>query len=59
MDKEKLENKLESSKLIIGDVEKTHADCSELLDYINYSPKIKVEQGIPKFISWYKSYYNK
>ena len=25
--------------------------------YISYKPKIKVEEGIRRFIEWYKSYY--
>ena len=40
-----------------GDVEKTEASIELLKKYINYRPKINVEEGIPKFINWYKEYY--
>ena len=40
-----------------GDVHKTHADISKAKRDFGYSPKITINQGIPLFISWYKSYY--
>lgn len=41
----------------IGDVIKTHASTAKLEKYINFSPKIDIENGIFEFIEWYKSYY--
>ncbi len=40
-----------------GDVENTDADTNALEQYIGYSPQIPIEDGIPKFIDWYKKYY--
>ena len=40
-----------------GDVSETFADISESKKDFNFSPKIKVSSGIPKFINWYKDYY--
>lgn len=41
-----------------GDVKKTFADSSELARFINYKPETKVEDGLKKFVSWFKNYYN-
>jgi len=41
----------------IGDVENTESNVDILFDLINYKPKISIDEGIPKFINWYKSYY--
>ncbi|WP_250433636.1 NAD-dependent epimerase [Hanstruepera flava] len=40
-----------------GDVPQTWADISEL-EKLGYKSSIKIKDGIPKFIEWYKSYYN-
>lgn len=37
-----------------GDVPRTYADISRAVKYLDYSPKTKIEQGIPKFASWFK-----
>ena len=39
-----------------GDVEKTYADIDRSLKNLGYKPKISISEGIPKFISWFKSY---
>ncbi len=41
-----------------GDVEKTHADVTELISEYGYKPDTSVEEGIRKFVEWYKKYYN-
>lgn len=41
-----------------GDVEKTWADVSDLFDYIDYKPQIDIEEGIARFVEWYKEYYS-
>ena len=41
-----------------GDVERTWADVDSLFEYINYRPKVGIEEGIREFVSWYKAYYN-
>ncbi len=40
-----------------GDVERTWADVDDLYDYIGYRPKVDIEEGIEKFVDWYRSYY--
>jgi UDP-glucuronate 4-epimerase len=42
-----------------GEVEKTWADVSDLISEINYSPSTPVEEGVRRFIAWYRSYYGK
>ena len=39
-----------------GDVRNTFADISHAKELLGYSPKIAIEEGIPKFIDWYKFY---
>jgi len=40
-----------------GDVPATMADVSALQADIGYRPKTTVEEGIPRFVEWYRSYY--
>ena len=40
-----------------GDVPDTYADITDLQKDLKYEPKISVEQGIKKFVDWYKEYY--
>jgi UDP-glucuronate 4-epimerase len=40
-----------------GDVKETWADISELVSLFGYEPKVKIEEGIKRFIKWYKDYY--
>lgn len=40
-----------------GDVPATIADVSALQADIGYRPKTTVEEGIPRFVEWYRSYY--
>lgn len=39
-----------------GDVAATHADTSAL-ELLGYKPKISIDEGVAKFIAWYKSYF--
>ena len=41
-----------------GDVEATFADISRLKNWVNFSPKTSLTEGIMKFASWYKEYFN-
>ena len=41
----------------LGDVPETSADISLLKKDFNYIPKTSIEEGIEKFLLWYKSYY--
>ena len=38
-----------------GDVPVTYADISKAKRILNYNPQTKIEQGIPKFVEWFKS----
>lgn len=42
----------------LGDVEKTFADTSKLVNWIGYKPKIKIEDGIKIFAKWFLKYYS-
>jgi len=41
-----------------GDVPATWADASELIADVGYKPSTSIEDGIEKFVSWYRDYYN-
>ena len=41
-----------------GDVPLTFADTSKLTQITNYSPTISIEEGVQKFVQWYRDYYN-
>ena len=41
-----------------GDVEQTYADIDYSIQKIGYEPHTSIKVGIPKFINWYKDYYN-
>lgn len=40
-----------------GDVPYTYADTSDLMEDVGYKPDTSVEDGIAKFVAWYKDYY--
>jgi UDP-glucuronate 4-epimerase len=40
-----------------GDVPATMADVSALEKGVGYRPKTTVEEGVPRFVEWYRSYY--
>src|SRR5690554_7045761 len=39
-----------------GDVERTYADTARLEDAVGYKPATEIEEGIAKFVEWYKAY---
>ena len=41
-----------------GDVSETAADIKNLSQIIGFKPSTSIEDGIPKFISWYKNFHN-
>jgi UDP-glucuronate 4-epimerase len=41
-----------------GDVPYTYADVVDLVRDFDYKPSITINQGVAKFIEWYKNYYN-
>ncbi|HEX2205245.1 MAG TPA: SDR family NAD(P)-dependent oxidoreductase [Longimicrobium sp.] len=40
-----------------GDVERTCADISRARALLGYAPKTRIEEGIPKFVAWFRSAY--
>lgn len=40
-----------------GDVPVTYANIDELTNDINFKPNTSIEEGISKFVNWYKEYY--
>lgn len=41
-----------------GEVKRTSADLTKLKNTINFFPQTTIEDGIPRFIHWYKNYYH-
>jgi UDP-glucuronate 4-epimerase len=41
-----------------GDVPDTFADVQDLVEQFHYQPATAVEDGIARFVAWYRSYYN-
>ena len=52
-----IEAKKEFIEMQPGDVPITSSDTSSLEDWIGYKPSTSVNDGISKFIKWYKSFY--
>jgi UDP-glucuronate 4-epimerase len=48
---------MEMLPLQAGDVPDTEADISELIDAVDYRPRVSVEQGVENFVKWYLGYY--
>lgn len=44
--------------LQMGDVPDTYADVDDLVRDVGYQPNTSVEEGIKRFIEWYRSYYD-
>jgi len=49
--------KIINKKMQKGDVYKTHGDSKKLQKKINFLPSVDIDEGIKKFINWYKKYY--
>ena len=41
-----------------GDVERTYADIDAIRDDLGYEPATAIEQGVPKFVAWYRDYHS-
>ncbi|NDE90154.1 MAG: NAD-dependent epimerase/dehydratase family protein [Alphaproteobacteria bacterium] len=39
-----------------GDVPSTSADISESKEILGFQPKVTIDEGIPRFVAWYKNY---
>ena len=40
-----------------GDVKATYADVSALVAAVGYRPKVSLEDGMARFVDWYRDYY--
>jgi len=40
-----------------GDVPDTYADVDDLVNDLKYKPSVSVDDGVRRFVSWYKKYY--
>ncbi len=40
-----------------GDIGKTFADVNALEKDFGYKPKVRIQEGVKKFVEWYKEYY--
>lgn len=49
--------KMEMLPLQPGDVPDTEADVSDLIANVGYRPVVPVEEGVARFVEWYRSYY--
>lgn len=52
-----LEAVKEFKPMQMGDIETTYADISESETILGYAPKTSINEGIAKFVLWYKDYY--
>ncbi|BBI68849.1 hypothetical protein PKHYL_30400 [Psychrobacter sp. KH172YL61] len=41
-----------------GDVPITYANVDELVNDIDFKPATTIEEGISKFVKWYRKYYS-
>jgi UDP-glucuronate 4-epimerase len=52
---------LQAQKVLLpmqpGDVPMTWADTSDLQSDLDYCPNTPVDEGVSKFIDWYREYY--
>ena len=40
-----------------GDVKETYADIDAIKSKFGFNPKTTIEEGIPKFVAWYRDYH--
>ena len=40
-----------------GDVVRTYADTTDLEQAINFKPKTSIEEGLGKYVDWYREFY--
>jgi UDP-glucuronate 4-epimerase len=49
--------RMEMLPLQAGDVPDTEADVSDLIADVHYRPVVSVEEGVARFVDWYRDYY--
>ncbi len=48
---------IEFRPMQLGDVKETYADISETRRDFGYEPATTIEEGVPRFVAWYKKYH--
>ena len=51
--------KLQLLPMQAGDIQATEADTSALEQYTGFRPSTPVEEGIRRFVAWYREYYGR
>lgn len=51
------EGKKEFLPMQQGDVISTNADISKARELLGYEPQTKIQDGVPRFVEWYREYY--
>ena len=49
---------LEMQPMQAGDVLETYADITDSCRDLDFQPSTSIEEGIPQFVDWYKSYFD-
>ena len=49
---------LEMQPMQAGDVLETYADIIDSRRDLDFQPSTSIEEGIPQFVDWYKSYFD-
>jgi len=48
---------IEPQPMMPGDVVTTSAEISKSRELLGFDPSVTIEEGLPRFVSWYKQYY--
>jgi len=49
--------KIEYAPMQPGDIKETLADIQPLIDDFGFEPKTSIEEGVPRFVQWYREFY--
>jgi UDP-glucuronate 4-epimerase len=41
-----------------GEVHITYADVTDLADAVGFTPGTSIEEGLARFVDWYRNYYH-
>jgi UDP-glucuronate 4-epimerase len=52
-----IEAKMNLMPMQAGDVYQTYADIDDLIKETGHTPQVDVEQGVQKFVDWYRNFY--
>ena len=48
---------LEFAPMQPGDIKETWADIGPIQRDFGFQPKVTIDEGIPRFVEWYRNYY--